>query len=102
MPKLERSVKKIVHSLCADYARRAKLLHTGRLPMRKAAAYATLNAAIDNAIDMHTVPAERHLMMQALQDRRGYVEHKDIRGKNQFYKRKSLIVEEIAKSLDFI
>ncbi|MBQ8357884.1 MAG: hypothetical protein IJX39_08785 [Clostridia bacterium] len=96
-------VKRLVYAICADYPRRAKLLNIGRLPMETAATYARLNAAIENAVDRNIEKCDRKDMMRSLQDRRGYnsggVTH---RGRNQFYKAKMKIIEEIASSLNLI
>lgn len=99
---MDNKLRRIIYAICADYNRRAKLLQRGRLPIETAATYARWNAAIDLAVAKHAEPGERSAMMKALQNRRGYNEASDHCGKNQFYKRKTLIVEEIAEALNLL
>ena len=99
---MDNGIRRIVYAICSDYSRRAKLINRGRLPQKTAETYSRMNNAIDSAVNAHADPGERAMMMRTLQDRRGYLEGLDICGKNQFYKRKAIIVEEIAKMLDLV
>lgn len=98
-------VAKIAKAICADYDRRAAVLRRGNAPDAVLEQYATLNAAVDAALDEIDEPEIRRHILDNIIERRGYEKSYTtnvIICKNSYYARMRKVIWRIARDLTLV